>query len=326
MHLVLAAHEVELLGPGDVLAAQSRVVEARDAAARFVVKLLRLHIPERAEEHFAVFAVEAVDAAVAHKNGGDAAVFELVEPCAVEARRDEVQRVAVHPERAAAVTDVAADGGADGLAVDGVRRDGKRFIVELIEIAVGIHAEFAVRGHDEQEGLAECIGRDDEIGAAPDNALLLARREVHAVEILAAEVRGAGDRHIEQAVVDGFLILRELHVGNGEARVRQPGEGLFLRIVVEETLIRAARIGAAVPPPGQLGDDLVVLVLFFAVEIGLGVFFVALVEVFKAGEGRADGEQVAVPEREDLGHGDGEGVGKLGIAAVERDLIEAARE
>ena len=33
------------------------VVEVRDAAARLVVELLRLHIPERAEEHFAVFAI-----------------------------------------------------------------------------------------------------------------------------------------------------------------------------------------------------------------------------------------------------------------------------
>ena len=54
---------------GNVFAAQHCVVEVRDAAARLVVELLRIHIPERAEEHFAVFAVKAVDAAVAHEDG-----------------------------------------------------------------------------------------------------------------------------------------------------------------------------------------------------------------------------------------------------------------
>ena len=111
MHLVVAAREANGLGSGDVLPAQRRVVEARDAAAFFIIKFLRFHVPERAEQHFAVAAVEAVDRAVAHEDGGDGAVFELVEPRAVEARRDEVQHVAVHLERlTAAVADVAADG------------------------------------------------------------------------------------------------------------------------------------------------------------------------------------------------------------------------
>lgn len=68
MHLVVARGEVEVR-LGNVFAAQHCVVEVRDAAARLVVELLRLHIPERAEEHFAVFAVKAVDAAVAHEDG-----------------------------------------------------------------------------------------------------------------------------------------------------------------------------------------------------------------------------------------------------------------
>ena len=251
MHLVVARGEVERVRLGNVFAAQHCVVEVRDAAARLVVELLRLHIPERAEEHFAVFAVKAVDAAVAHEDGGDGAVFELVEPRAVEARRDEVQHVAVHLERlTAAVTDVAADGCADGLAVGGVGRDGKRLVVELVKVAVRVHAELAVRGHDEQEGLAERVCRDDEVGATLDDELLTARGKVDAVKVLTAEVRGAGDGDVEKTEIDGLLILRELDIGDVEARIRQAGEGLFLRIVVEETFIRAARVCAAVPPPG----------------------------------------------------------------------------
>ena len=86
MHLVVARGEVEGGRLGNVFAAQHCVVEVRDAAACLVVELLRLHIPERAEEHFAVFAVKAVDAAVAHENGRDLAVFELIKPSAVKAR------------------------------------------------------------------------------------------------------------------------------------------------------------------------------------------------------------------------------------------------
>ena len=55
---------------------------------------------------------------------------------------------------------------------------------------------------------------------------------------------------VEKTEIDGLLILRELNIGDVEARIRQAGEGLFLRIVVEETFIRAARVCAAVPPPG----------------------------------------------------------------------------
>ena len=251
MHLVVARGEVEGVRLGNVFAAQHCVVEVRDAAARLVVELLRLHIPERAEEHFAVFAVKAVDAAVAHEDGGDGAVFELVEPRAVEARRDEVQHVAVHLERlTAAVADVAADGRTDGLAVVDVGRDGKRLVVELVKVAVRVHAELAVRGHDEQEGLAERVCRDDEVGATLDDELLTARGKVDAVKVLTAEVRGAGDGDVEKTEIDGLLILRELNIGDVEAHIRQAGEGLFLRIVVEETFIRAARVCAAVPPPG----------------------------------------------------------------------------
>ena len=113
-------------------------------------------------------------------------------------------------------------------------------------------------------------------------------------------VRGAGTGHVEQAVVDGLLVLRELHVGDGEARIRQAGEELLLCVVIEEAFIRAARIGVAVPPPGQLGDDLIVLIFLLVVEIGLCELLIALVEVLEAGEGRADGEQVTVLERKDL--------------------------
>ena len=86
MYLVLAAHEANGLGLGNVFAAQHCVVEVRDAAARLVVELLRLHVPERAEQHFALAAVKAVDRAVAHENGRDLAVFELIKPSAVKAR------------------------------------------------------------------------------------------------------------------------------------------------------------------------------------------------------------------------------------------------
>ena len=286
VYLVTARSDIERLRRGDIPAAQRRIVEMRDAAACLVIQLLRFHIPERAEEHFAVFTVEAVNRAVAHQDGGDDAVLKLVQPCAVKARRDKVQRVAVHFERAAAaVADVAANRRADGLAVDGVGRDGERFVVELKEVAVRVHAELAVCGHDEQERLAERIRRNDKVRAAPDNAFLRARGKLHAVKIRAAEVCGAGAGHIEQAVVNGLPVLCELHIGDVEAFLRQAGEGLFPCVVVEETLIRAARIGAAVPPPGQLGDDLVVLVLLLAVKIGFSELSVAFIEVLKAGEG-----------------------------------------
>ena len=120
----------------------------------------------------------------------------------------------------------------------------------LVFSAVRVHAELAVRSHDEQEGLAERVCRDDEVGATLDDELLTARGKVDAVKVLTAEVRGAGDGDVEKTEIDGLLILRELDIGDVEARIRQAGEGLFLRIVVEETFIRAARVCAAVPPPG----------------------------------------------------------------------------
>ena len=327
MHLVVARGEVEGVRLGNVFAAQHCVVEVRDAAARLVVELLRLHIPERAEEHFAVFAVKAVDAAVAHEDGGDGAVFELVEPRAVEARRDEVQHVAVHLERlTAAVADVAADGRTDGLAVDGVGRDGKRCIVELVEVAVGIHAELAVGGGEQQEGRAEGVLRDDKVGAALGDGLFPARGKVHAVKVRAAKVRGAGAGDVKKAVVNGLLILRELNGAHAHALGGQAGEGLLFRVVVEKALIRAAGVGAAVPPPGELLDDLIVLVFLLVIKVGLDKLFVALVEFLKAREGRANGEQIAARQGIDGGHGNGEGESKLRLAAVERDPIKAALE
>ena len=139
-------------------------------------------------------------------------------------------------------------------------------------------------------------------------------------------MRGAGAGHVEQAVVDGLLILRELHVGHVEAFLRQTGEGPLFRVVIEKTLICAAGIGAAVPPPGELVDDLVVLIFLFCVLVGLDELFVALVEFFKARKGRADNEQVTARQGMDGGPGNGEGEGKFRLAAVERDSIIAALE
>ena len=76
----------------------------------------------------------------------------------------------------------------------------------------------------------------------------------------------------------------------------------------------------------ELRDDLVILVFLFVVKVGFHEFPVAFIEVLKAGKGRADDKQVAVFEREDLRDGDGKRVGKIGLAAVECDLVEAARE
>ena len=42
--------------------------------------------------------------------------------------------------------------------------------------------------------------------------------------------------------------------------------------------------------------------------------------------GSGNGEQIAARKRIDGGHGNGKGEGKLRLAAVERDLVEAARE
>ena len=224
------------------------------------------------------------------------------------------------------MADVAADGRTDGLAVDGVGRDGKRCIVELVKVAVRVHAVLAVGGGEQQEGRAEGVGRDDKIGAALHDDFLLARCKLHAVKILTAEVRRTRNGHIEQAIINRFLIRRELHVGHVEAFLRQAGEGLLFRVVIEKALVCAAGVGAAVPPPGELLDDLIVLVFLLVIKVGLDKLFVALVEFLKAREGRANGEQIAARKRIDGGHGNGEGEGKLRLAAVERDPIKAALE
>ena len=105
-----------------------------------------------------------------------------------------------------------------------------------------------------------------------------------AVQVRAAEVRRAWDGDIEQAVVNGFPVLRELHVGYGEAGRGQAGEGLLFCVVVEKALVRAARVRPAVPPPRKLRDDLVILVFLPLGKVRLGKLFVARIQIFKAGE------------------------------------------
>ena len=285
VHLVVFRREGERFRPGDIFSAQRGVVEVRNARSGLVVKLLRAHIPERAEKHFPAAAVEAVNGAAALRDRGDDAVFELIKAGAVEARGDKVQHVAVHLHRAsAAVADIAADGRADGLAVDGAGRNGERFVVERIEINIGVHAVLSVCGEQKQEGSPESVCSDIEIGAALGNGFLPAGGELHAVQIRAAEVRRAGDGDIEQAVVNRFPVLRELHVGYGEAGRGQAGEGLLLRIVVEKALVRAARVRPAVPPPRKLRDDLVILVFLPLGKVRLDELFVTRIQIFKAGE------------------------------------------
>ena len=111
MDLHAVPGEIEPLRCADVFAAQRGVVELRQALSFAVVELLRTVAAEGGNEDPAIRNVEIVDGTAPIGKRGDPAVLELIELGGVEARGDEVERIADDLDvPAAAVADVAADG------------------------------------------------------------------------------------------------------------------------------------------------------------------------------------------------------------------------
>ena len=172
--------------------------------------------------------------------------------------------------------------------------------------------------HEEEEAVAEL-----EVHYAEALAVLRGFFDAPVGELHPIERRTLADVQREERLLlaaeepqlVSFLI--ELHAADGKILLREHGDLVLFAIEVIESGIHALCIARAVPPPRDLIDDLVVLVVLALLQILCGELGVALIKLLPAGDGGGGGDIVPVFKRYELLHGQREGERLHGLAAGE---------
>ena len=322
VNLMVAVCKKQRLRFGEEFAPEGCVVEGGYLAAFSVVQLLRPQIPQGHYQHFVTENVETVNGAVLFDDRSDLPLLQLVQPHAVKPGGKEIIGIAHHFVAALlAHAHIGADGIGKGEAVCGVGLHFQRSVIQGVKIRVCVDSVFAVGGDQKDEGIAQLVGQKGKALPGGADAGLLPGFQVHAVQILPAEMVGLRNGDIQQTVIDGGFVLAQLHIGYGKAFFAEPGQALASAVIVVQTAVSPPGIGSAVPPPGNLLHNFIVLIVLAVFQIGFPELRAAGVQLLITRENRSDQQQISVFHGNQLLYGDGEGVGKLGLAAGNGDTI-----